>query len=160
MSTWADDGRDVAKRLDQFVDRIRHCDRATDYQSQELELVRPYLSMMSRNQLFAVLTIGTSTVSGTVLVLDSTIRGAIDAAALGRVIIASLSRYFGAAGRGDQSCVKSSRFRETCVAARWCSDGRCNPNMVYVHFEGEPDERRLCRFDLPGRTSRVAANYG
>lgn len=53
-------------------------------------LIRPYLKEISRSQLFAVLTLGTSTVSGTVLVLYASVLSGVNDAVLGHVVIASL----------------------------------------------------------------------
>ena len=53
-------------------------------------LIRPYLATMSRSDLFAVMTVGLSTVSGTVLVLYASIVEPVVPGALGQILTASL----------------------------------------------------------------------
>ena len=53
-------------------------------------LIRPYLSQMSRAELFAVMTCGMSTIAGTVLVLYASILGPVLPDALGHILTASL----------------------------------------------------------------------
>nr|VFK19532.1 MAG: concentrative nucleoside transporter, CNT family [Candidatus Kentron sp. LFY] len=53
-------------------------------------LIRPYLSRLSRAELFALMTCGMATVAGTVMVLYATILGSILPNAVGHILIASL----------------------------------------------------------------------
>jgi len=59
-------------------------------------LVRPYLSRMSRGELFAVMTVGMATVAGTVLELYGTILKPVVPGSLGHVLTASLLNVFSA----------------------------------------------------------------
>jgi len=53
-------------------------------------VIRPYLRQMTRSELFALMTVGMATLAGTMLVLYSTVIGAVLDNALGHLIIASL----------------------------------------------------------------------
>lgn len=53
-------------------------------------VIRPYLSQMTRSELFALMTVGMATLAGTMLVLYSTIIGTVLDDALGHLIIASM----------------------------------------------------------------------
>jgi CNT family concentrative nucleoside transporter len=53
-------------------------------------LVRPYVSRMSRGELFAVMTSGMATIAGTVMVLYATILAPVIPESLGHILIASL----------------------------------------------------------------------
>ena len=55
-------------------------------------VIRPYLRLMSRSELFALMTVGMATLAGTMLVLYATVIGAVLDDALGHLIIASLRR--------------------------------------------------------------------
>ena len=53
-------------------------------------LIRPYLSQLSRSELFAVMTCGMATVAGTVMVLYASILGPVIPEAIGHILTASL----------------------------------------------------------------------
>lgn len=53
-------------------------------------VIRPYLRLMTRSELFALMTVGMATLAGTMLVLYATVIGAVLEDALGHLIIASL----------------------------------------------------------------------
>lgn len=53
-------------------------------------LIKPYLSHLSRSDLFALMTCGMATIAGTVMVLYATIIGSVIPDAMGHILIASL----------------------------------------------------------------------
>lgn len=52
-------------------------------------LVKPYLARLTRSEMFMMMTVGLSTVSGTVLVLYASVLGGVVEGALGQIIVAS-----------------------------------------------------------------------
>ncbi|MCP4271971.1 MAG: nucleoside:proton symporter [Gammaproteobacteria bacterium] len=53
-------------------------------------LIRPYLSKLSRSELFALMSCGMATIAGTVMVLYASIIGSIIEGAMGHILVASL----------------------------------------------------------------------
>ena len=53
-------------------------------------VVRPYLSRMTRTELFILMTVGLSVIAGTVFVLYATILGPVLPGALGHLLVATL----------------------------------------------------------------------
>jgi CNT family concentrative nucleoside transporter len=59
-------------------------------------VIRAYLNAMTKTELFSVMTLGMSTIAGSVLVLYSSILGGVTDAAIGQIIAASIMNIVGA----------------------------------------------------------------